>query len=40
MSVPSLDELRRAGVIEAGLAEELAPSAGLRNRIVHEYEGL
>ncbi len=27
-------------VIPAGLAEKLAPSAGLRNRLVHEYDAL
>lgn len=26
--------------IKAGLAEKLAPSAGLRNRLVHEYDSL
>lgn len=33
----------RAGklkIIPAGLAEELAPSSGLRNRLVHEYDQL
>ena len=33
----------RAGelkIISAGLAEQLAPSAGLRNRLVHEYDVL
>ena len=29
-----------AGVLEGGLATRLAPSAGLRNRLVHEYNGL
>jgi uncharacterized protein YutE (UPF0331/DUF86 family) len=28
------------GIIADPLARELAPSAGLRNRLVHEYEGL
>lgn len=28
----------RAGVIPESLAEQLAPSAGLRNRLVHEYD--
>lgn len=28
----------RAGVIPSALAERLAPAAGLRNRLVHEYE--
>jgi len=31
-------ELGRAGVITAALAETLAPSAGLRHRLVHEYD--
>jgi uncharacterized protein YutE (UPF0331/DUF86 family) len=26
------------GIISANLAEKLAPSAGLRNRLVHEYD--
>ena len=30
----------RLGAIEVELAAELAPSAGLRNRLVHEYEGI
>ncbi|MFN2364111.1 MAG: DUF86 domain-containing protein [Halarsenatibacteraceae bacterium] len=30
--------LGRLNIISAELAEELAPSAGLRNRIVHEYD--
>jgi uncharacterized protein YutE (UPF0331/DUF86 family) len=30
----------RLGVIPSDLAAELAPSAGLRNRLVHEYEGI
>lgn len=29
-----------AGIIPADLARELAPSAGLRNRLVHEYDRL
>lgn len=29
-----------AGVLDGGLATRLAPSAGLRNRLVHEYNGL
>lgn len=28
------------GILSEDLARELAPSAGLRNRLVHEYEGL
>ena len=28
----------RAGVVPERLARELAPSAGLRNRLVHEYD--
>jgi uncharacterized protein YutE (UPF0331/DUF86 family) len=30
----------RAGVIPAELAADLAPAAGLRNRLVHEYDRL
>jgi uncharacterized protein YutE (UPF0331/DUF86 family) len=30
----------RQGLIPEGLAGELAPSAGLRNRLVHEYDEL
>ncbi len=36
----SFIELGRAGVLEPSLATALAPAAGLRNRIVHEYEEL
>jgi uncharacterized protein YutE (UPF0331/DUF86 family) len=28
------------GIIPRDLAEKLAPSAGLRNRLVHEYDGI
>jgi len=28
------------GIIPSELAEKLAPSAGLRNRLVHEYDGI
>ena len=28
------------GILSAELAQRLAPSAGLRNRLVHEYETL
>ena len=28
----------RAGLLSQPLAEQLAPSAGLRNRLVHEYD--
>jgi uncharacterized protein YutE (UPF0331/DUF86 family) len=28
------------GILSPGLAEKLAPSAGLRNRLVHEYDRL
>ena len=28
------------GILSRELADQLAPSAGLRNRLVHEYEGL
>ena len=30
--------LGRSGVVPMALAERLAPAAGLRNRLVHEYE--
>lgn len=30
----------RAGVIPEDLARQLAPSAGLRNRLVHEYDAI
>jgi len=30
--------LGRAGVVSGELAESLAPAAGLRNRLVHEYD--
>ncbi len=30
----------RAGIIPEELARQLAPSAGLRNRLVHEYDAL
>ncbi|MDP2626969.1 MAG: DUF86 domain-containing protein [Candidatus Rokubacteria bacterium] len=30
----------RMGIVGVGLADSLAPSAGLRNRLVHEYEAL
>ncbi len=32
--------LGRHGVIAAALAERVAPAAGLRNRLVHEYESI
>lgn len=32
--------LGEAGLVPGGLAEELAPSTGLRNRLVHEYDDL
>jgi uncharacterized protein YutE (UPF0331/DUF86 family) len=35
---PSFLEARRLGILSAGLAERLAPSAGLRNRLVHECD--
>jgi uncharacterized protein YutE (UPF0331/DUF86 family)/predicted nucleotidyltransferase len=31
-------KLADLGILEAGVARRLAPSAGLRNRLVHEYE--
>ena len=34
----SFIELGRRGVIAQELAEQLAPAAGLRNRLVHEYD--
>lgn len=34
----NLENLSEAGVLPEGLAERLAPSSGLRNRLVHEYE--
>lgn len=36
----SFVQLGRAGILEPALAAALAPAAGLRNRIVHEYEEL
>lgn len=36
----SFIELGKAGVVSAGLAERLAPAAGLRNRLVHEYDAI
>lgn len=30
----------RAGLVPADLAQRLAPSAGLRNRLVHEYDAI
>lgn len=33
-------ELGRVGILQPSLANDLAPAAGLRNRIVHEYEEL
>jgi uncharacterized protein YutE (UPF0331/DUF86 family) len=32
--------LAEIGVLTPGLAAELAPSAGLRNRLVHEYDAI
>ena len=32
--------LARLGVLEPAFARRLAPSAGLRNRIVHEYDAI
>lgn len=34
----SFIELGRHGVVPTALAERLAPAAGLRNRLVHEYD--
>lgn len=36
----SFIDLAKAGVISSGLARELAPAAGLRNRLVHDYEDI
>lgn len=36
----SFIRIGRQGVIPEVLAEELAPSAGLRNRLVHEYDAI
>ena len=35
-----LDVAQKTAILNPALAEELAPSAGLRNRLVHEYERL
>ena len=32
--------LGRHGIISAALAEQIAPSAGLRKRLVHQYNAL
>jgi uncharacterized protein YutE (UPF0331/DUF86 family) len=32
--------LAELGALDAKLAKELAPAAGLRNRLVHEYDDL
>ena len=36
----SFIELGRHGVIKQQLTEQLAPAAGLRNRLVHEYDSI
>ena len=36
----SVVALGTAGVLERDLAARLAPATGLRNRLVHEYNGL
>lgn len=36
----SFVELGRAGIIPTALAADLAPAAGLRNRLVHEYDAI
>lgn len=36
----SFIDLGKAGVISTELARELAPAAGLRNRLVHDYEDI
>lgn len=33
----SFDFARRAGALDSGLAEQLKPSVGMRNAIVHDY---
>jgi uncharacterized protein YutE (UPF0331/DUF86 family) len=33
-------ELADLGIVETQLARDLAPSAGLRNRLVHEYDAI
>jgi len=35
-----LDVAQKTGILDLSLAKELAPSAGLRNRLMHEYERL
>ncbi len=35
----SFTQLARVGVLPAELAHALAPAAGLRNRLAHEYNG-
>lgn len=32
--------LMRAGILSEGLVKQMAPVVGLRNKIVHEYEGI
>lgn len=32
--------MTECGILPLELAEQLAPSAGLRNRLVHEYDAL
>lgn len=34
----SFIKMGKLGIISSNLAEQLAPSAGLRNRLVHEYD--
>lgn len=36
----SFSALADAGILDSALAGDLAPSAGLRNRLVHEYDRL
>jgi uncharacterized protein YutE (UPF0331/DUF86 family) len=36
----SFTELGRQGLIPLDLAEQLAPSAGMRNRLVHQYDAI
>jgi len=35
-----LDLASKTGILDASLAAELAPSSGLRNRLVHRYDAL
>src|SRR5258708_555709 len=39
-SASSFDQMAQQGMLPLPLAKEIAPSVGLRNRIVHEYDVL